>query len=67
LGVLANLKSLIWNVWAAPGAPRTLPKGLVGRGLPPFANVSGTFAAAQTPKIVNIWFAEIHVFKKKKV
>ena len=33
-------KSVILGVWAAPGAPETLPKG-GGRSPPPFARVFG--------------------------
>ena len=44
--------SVILGVWAAPGAPETLPKG-GGPRPPPFARVSGAPGAAQTPKMTN--------------
>ena len=45
-------KSVIWGVWAAPGAPETFPKG-GGLRPPPFARVSGAIGAAQTPKMTD--------------
>jgi hypothetical protein len=40
------------EVWEAPGAPETLPKG-GGLRPPPFARVSGGPGAAQTPKMTD--------------
>ena len=45
-------KSVILGVWAALGAPETLPKGGELRP-PPFARVSGAPGAAQTPKMTD--------------
>jgi hypothetical protein len=45
-------KSVILGVWAAPGAPETLPKGR-GRSPPPSGMVSGAPGAAQTPKMTD--------------
>ena len=46
-------KSAILGVWAAPGAPETLPKG-GGLRPPPFGRVSGALGAAQTPNMADL-------------
>ncbi len=53
-------KSVILGVWAAPGAPETLPKG-GGLRPPPFARVSRGPGAAQTPKMTD--FRSLRIFK----
>ena len=50
---LRGRKSVILGVWAAPGAPETLPKG-GGLRPPPFGRVSGAPGAAQTPKMADL-------------
>jgi hypothetical protein len=50
-------KSTILEVWTAPGAPETTPKGQARRA-PPFGGVSGAPRAAQTPKINDLWVPE---------
>jgi hypothetical protein len=47
--ILKDRKSVSFGVWAAPGAPETLPKG-GGRSPPPFGRASRALGAAQTPK-----------------
>ncbi len=47
------------EVWAAPGAPETLPKGW-GLLPPPVARVSGVAGAAQTPKMTG--FRSFNIF-----
>ncbi len=49
-GVWAGRKSSIFGVWAAPAAPKTIPKG-GGLRPPPFGMVFGASGAAQTPNI----------------
>ncbi len=44
--------SVMFRVWAAPGAPETLANG-GGRCPQPFARVSGAPGAAQTPKMID--------------
>jgi hypothetical protein len=50
-------KSSILGVWTAPGAPKTTPKGGVGRA-PPAGVVSGAPGAVQTPNIDDFWVPE---------
>ena len=52
-------KSVILGVWAAPGAPETLPKG-GGLRPPPFARVAGAAGASQTPKMAD--FRSLRLF-----
>ena len=54
-------KSVILGVWAAPGAPETLPKG-GGRSPPPFWRVYKAPGATQTPKM-----ADLRPLKKVKI
>ena len=55
LELLKGRRSIILGVWAAPGAPETLPKG-GGLRPPPFARVPGAPGApraAQTPNVTD--------------
>jgi hypothetical protein len=52
-GFWAGRESLIFGVWAAPAAPKTIPKG-GGLRPPPSGMVLGAAGAAQTPKIDDI-------------
>ncbi len=52
LFVVKGGNSVILEFWAAPGAPKALPKGGVLRPLP-FGRVSGAPGAAQTPKLTD--------------
>ncbi len=52
LQLCKDLKSVILEIWAAPGAPDTLAKG-GGRSPPPFGRVSGAPGAAQTPNMTD--------------
>ena len=47
-GFWAGRESWIFEVWAAPAAPQTIPEG-GGRSLPPFGMVFGAAGAARTP------------------
>jgi hypothetical protein len=50
IGFWAGRASSISGIWAAPAAPKTMPKGGELRP-PPFGMVLGAAGAAQTPEI----------------